>query len=191
MKVPQLSWSTSLFLAGVFAVAQSVQEATAASSNLILSNHPPTESNSLQEGFRQQVDESRQRDLYETCINSADRVERHAHSMMPARIWTFDREKYQQKLDRLRLAAEALSQNQAAFQASLTPQQVSKLDSEIQGVHQLQAELEFRVQSVDHELRKRRPAKWKIAQDTEAIPKLVKAWRKRDQKIARGIDISR
>jgi hypothetical protein len=44
MKMPRLGWPTSLFLAGVLAVAPSVQRAMAASSGLIPLNLPPTES---------------------------------------------------------------------------------------------------------------------------------------------------
>jgi hypothetical protein len=158
---------------------------------LDLLESPPVESNLLQDSFPQRVDESSQRDMFEACINSTRRVESHAHSMMPSRFSTFDSEEYRQRLDRLRLSAETLSQNQAAFEESLTPEQVLKSNSEVHGVHQFQAEVEFRVKSIDHELRKHQPAKWGIARDTEAIRKLAKAWRKRDQKIARGIGISR
>jgi len=153
--------------------------------------YTPVESNLLQESFPQRVDESSQQDMFEACINSTRRVESHAHSMMPSRFWTFDSEEYRQRLGRLRLSAETLSQNQAAFEESLTPEQVMKSNSEVHGVHQFQAEIEFRVKSIDHELRKHQPAKWGIARDTEAIRKLAKAWRKRDQKIARRIGIFR
>jgi len=187
MTVLRLSWFTALFLTGVFATAQSVQEATA-SSGL---NHSPTESNSQQANSFLQNDKSRQRALYEMCIYSADRVEKHAHAMMPARFWAFDREEYYQRSDRLRLATEDLSQSQTAFEASLKPEQVSKVDPEIHGVHQLEAEVESRVQTIENELRKQQPAKWKIVQDTSPIPHLIKAWRNRDRKIAREIGIPR
>lgn len=187
MTVLRLSWFTVLFLTGVFATAQSVQEAAAASG----SNHPPAESNSQQAGSFLQGDESRQRLLYEMCIHSADRVGKNAHAMMPARFWAFDRDEYYQRFDRLRLATEDLSQSQTAFEASLKPEQVSKVDPEIHGVHQLETEVESRVQTIGNELWKRQPAKWKIVQDTSAIPHLIKEWRNRDRKIAREIGILR
>jgi len=175
MNMPRFNSAAFLFLVGVFTVAQDVPEAIAASGSLNLSTHSSTESSLLQEQLHQQVSEPRQRELYEACITSANRVERNAHAMMPSRLWTFDDEKFQRQLDRLRLAESTLSQNQSAFEASLTPQQVSTFNPELLAIHELKSQMEYRIQSLDNQLRNHQAAKWKIAEDTTAFQDSVRS----------------
>jgi len=144
-----------------------------------------TESDLTPGSIRKQPAEIPQRDLYAACISSTKHVERSSHAMMPSRFWRFDNEEYQTQLDQLRSAVSTLSQNQLAFEASLTPEQVSTFDPELRAIHQLESQVENHIQSLDGELRDRQAAKWQVAEDTTALPGLIKSWRRLDQKIAR------
>jgi hypothetical protein len=148
-----------------------------------------TESGLVLGGIRKQPAEIPQRDLYAVCISSTKHVEGSAHAMMPSRFWRFDNEEYQTQLDQLRSAVSTLSQNQSAFEASLTPEQVSTFDRELRAIHQLETQVENHIQNLDGELRDRQAAKWRVAEDTTAFPSIAKKWRRLDQTIARQIGL--
>ena len=166
MNAPRFGWPIWVFLG--LAVAQCLPEATAASAKLILSNHTRSDSMLAREELVEQVIDTRQLDLYELCINSADRAERSAHAIMPSRFWAFDGATYERHLDRLHRASSTLSENQRAFEDSLTPQQVVKFSSELQGIQLLESKMELCISDLDSALRNHQAVRWRVSQNSGA-----------------------
>jgi len=121
-----------------------------------------------------------QENLHSKCVEAERRAEQQAAEMVPGRTWTWalDAERSLQQLDELRHDLTALRESEAAFEGSLTPDQISKYQTQIRAMNQLSQHLAGDVQSLDDELRKGHPRRWHVADDARDMQKEIQHWRR-------------
>lgn len=134
-----------------------------------------------------------QSELHEKCVKAEERAERQAGAMVPGRTWTWalDADRSLQQLDELRRDLSALKESEGAFEASLTPEQVSEFQTQVHRMNQLSRHLERDVDSLDNELRKGYPRRWHVANDALDIQKEIHRWRRLHDEIAAKMARSR
>jgi hypothetical protein len=127
-----------------------------------------------------------QKALHKKCMDAAGRLRRDAAAMVPGRTWTWrlDSERSREHLDGLRRDVKALWDTEAAFEASLSPEQRSKVNSQFTSIQELFQHLERDAQSLDSELQEGYPRRWHVANDVSDMRKEINRWRKLHQRIA-------
>jgi hypothetical protein len=133
-----------------------------------------------------------QQKLYEQCVEAANRVERQAAAMVPGRTWTWalDAEQSRKRLGGFRRDLKAFWDAEAAFEASFSPDQKSKLNSQFTSIHELFRHIDRDAQSLDDELRKGYPRRWHVAHDVSDMRKEINRWRKLHQQIAAEVGVT-
>lgn len=126
------------------------------------------------------------------CVEAGVRTERQAAEMVPGRTWTWalDAEHSLQQLNELRRLLAVLRECEAAFEKSLTPDQISKYQTQIRGMNRLSQHLERDTQSLDDELRKGHPRRWHVANDARDMQKEIRHWRKLHDAVWSGLSRS-
>lgn len=116
-----------------------------------------------------------QQSLHTKCVDAVERAERQAAEMVPGRTWTWalDAERSLQQLSELRLGLTALRECETAIEGSLTPDQISKHQTQFRAMNQLSQHLERDAQSLDDELRKGHPRRWHVANDALDMQKEI------------------
>lgn len=131
------------------------------------------------------------RAVHGKCMEAGERLERSAAAMVGGRTWRWrlDSQWSREHFDELRRDLRAFWDAEAAFEASLSPEQKSKLNSQFTAIHQLFHHLDRDAQSLDDELRKGYPTRWHVENDASDIRKEIHRWRKLDQRIAEELDL--
>jgi len=130
-----------------------------------------------------------QLEMHEKCLKAGERAERDAAAMVPGRTWTWalDADRSLQQLDELRRDLIALKESEGAFEASLTPEQVSEFQTQVHRMNQLSRHLERDVDTLDNELTKGYPRRWHVANDAMDMQKEIHRWRRLHEQIAAKI----
>ena len=173
-------------LVGLCAHTEATPQATAAthSGAPALNSNPPSKSSSPQTTRDQEA-------LDKKCVEAGRRLERSAAAMVGGRTWRWrlDSEWSRQHLDELRRNLKTFWDAEAAFEASLRPEQRSKLNSQFTAIHDLFQHLERDAQSLDDELRKGYPTRWHVENDVSDMRKEINRWRKLQRRIADDLGI--
>ena len=127
-----------------------------------------------------------QKGIHKKCLEAQERLEGNIAVMLPGRSWKWqlDAERSRKHLDELQLNIAAIRGCEDKFEASLTPEQESRLEAELKVVQQLEQSLKSDAQSLDLELRKKYPARWHVAQDLSHIQAEIRKWRKLHEHVA-------
>ncbi len=127
-----------------------------------------------------------QQKLSAQCVEAANRVERQAAAMAPGRTWTWalDAEQSRKDLGGFRRDLKAFWDAEAAFEASFSPDQKSKLNSQFTAIYELFQHIDRDAQSLDDELRKGYPRRWHVANDVSDMRKEINRWKKLHQRLA-------
>lgn len=170
-------------LAGLFAHTEATTQGAAATHRGVSAvNSTPSSSS----GSPQTTGE--QKALHKKCVQAGERLEYNAAALVPGRTWTWrlDSEQSRERLDELLRDLKAFWDAEAAFEASLSPGQQSKLNPQFTASHELFQHLERDAQSLNNELRMRKgyPRRWHVANDVSDMQKEISRWRKLHQRIA-------
>jgi hypothetical protein len=127
----------------------------------------------------------KRQELQTRFTEAMTRVERDAAAMSPGRSWTWqsDSEQSRELLDALRQDLSALSNTEAAFEASLMPEEKSKAAPQFESIHKMMQHLQEDAQSLDRELQNRYPTRWHVSQDVTDMQKEIRSLRKMHKRI--------
>ena len=130
-----------------------------------------------------------QQRLHKRAMEHAERAERDLAAMVPSRSWTWglNAERHLKHLDGLRRDLAAFQESETSFEKSLTSEQATQFQSQIQSIDDLMRHLEVDAQSLETELRNENPTRWHVAQDVTDMRKEIKHWKKLHQQIATAI----
>ncbi len=112
--------------------------------------------------------------------------------MVPGRTWTWRLgfERSRKHLDKLRRDLKAFREADDAFEGSLSPEQKSKFKSHMIATRELFQHLERDAQSLDNELRKGYPTRWRVANAATNMREEIHHWRKLHQRLAKDLGLS-
>jgi hypothetical protein len=124
--------------------------------------------------------------LHEKCVKAGERAEQQAGAIVPGRSWTWrlDAKQSLEQLSELQRDLSALKESETAFEASLTPQQLSEFQTQVRRIHQLTRHLEHDVESLDNELRQGYPRRWHVAHDALDMQTEIHRWIKLHEHLA-------
>jgi hypothetical protein len=129
--------------------------------------------------------------LHRECREAGEHLRRDVAAMVPGRTWTWqlDAERSRAQLDALRSDLKAFWYAEAAFEASLSAEQKSMLNSQFVVIQELFQHLEGNAESLDTELRKSYPTRWHVANDVSDMQKEINRWRKLHRRIAGALGL--
>jgi hypothetical protein len=130
-----------------------------------------------------------QLELHHKCLKAAERAEQQAGAMVPGRSWTWrlDAQQSLQQLSQLRQDLSALKASEAAFEASLSPQQLSRHDAQVRQIHQLIRHLEHDGDSLHDELANGSPRRWHVAHDALDMRTEIRRWVRLHNQLAASV----
>jgi hypothetical protein len=130
-----------------------------------------------------------QKRLHTRCTEAGERAEADASAMIPGRSWTWqlDFERSRQQLAQLRRDFTSLHDCESEFEASLTPEQKSKVKAKLNQLAALCQHLDRDAESLDLELRKGYPTRWHVARDASDMQKETYRWRTLHDQVANAI----
>ena len=126
------------------------------------------------------------------CLEAGERVRRDVAAMVPGRTWTWqlDSERSRKQVEVLRRDLRDFWDAEAAFDASLTADQKSKVNSQFILIRELFHHLEGDAESLSAELQKGYPTRWHVEHDVSDMQKEISQWRKLHRRIARDLGSS-
>ena len=178
---PVLSSVLCILIGGFTATQASAQSTTGAKGEVLL---PGSESpNAGSPHFTE-----KQLEYQRKGLEAISGVQREAAAMVPGRTWTWqlNAEQSREHLDVLGHALNVLRDNEALFEASLTPEQKTKFASQFQSIHEILQHILGDAQSLDDELQKGYPTRWHVAHDISDLQDEIRRLRKLHEQIARG-----
>jgi hypothetical protein len=131
-----------------------------------------------------------QEKLHIRCLEAGERTQQDATAMIPGRTWTWQLglERSRQQLGRLRSDLDVLRNTEAKFEASLTVEQKSRVQSRLSSIQKLLQHLDIDTQSLDLELREGYPTRWHVRRDALDMQKEMGYWIKLHAKIAAALE---
>ncbi len=130
-----------------------------------------------------------QKMLHLKCVQASKRAEADAAAMVPGRTWTWrlDFEHSRRELAQLRDDFASLQDCESEFEASLTAEQKSKVQPQLQRLASLWDHLQKDAQSLDLELQKGYPTRWHVARDATDMQRETRKWRQLHDQVARTV----
>ncbi len=130
-----------------------------------------------------------QKMLHLKCVQASQRAEADAAAMVPGRTWTWrlDFEHSRRELAQLRDDFASLQDCESEFEASLTAEQKSKVQPQLQRLASLWDHLQKDAQSLDLELQKGYPTRWHVARDATDMQRETRKWRQLHDQVARTV----
>ena len=146
------------------------------------------------EASRQKIaaDRQEQKELHAKCVLAAANAERDAAAMIPGRTWTWrlDFERSRQQLGQLRRDFADLRDRESEFEASLTAEQNSRVQTSLARLSHLNAHLEKDAQSLDDELQKGYPTRWHVARDASDMQSETRRWKNLHDQAAKMLGLN-